>query len=641
MARSGNLAAELAAGETLDSDNETAADEQYPMSTRRVYEPRSTSAPTAREIIAASATPSGGVAIPHRHETSQEKPLLSDRHMGASDEVRENMPAKKSDEISDMSFTAMDHQGPLNSKPPRRQRPTVTLLFAVFTATLGTWFATGYYNVALNVPQEFVVRWIRQVECQRHYADGRGNYTESYNESEAVIYTAVYNYTDGYRIWCARPTGEPNFKLNTIWAVISSMARAGILLCCFSCPYLIKRFGLKGSIYLSSATFLLGTVLSALVSLVAAYELLIIGRLLCGIAEGLTCVAAVIYISEITPVNLRGAFGTTPMIMMVIGSLTANTLGLPMMFGNAAAWPTLLALQSIPVVITCICLPFCADSPRAVLQSREKCGTGMLVRARKALVWFRRTDDVDDELDVIVSEQAAKAKGATAKQVSLLGILKDPYLRSIFWLCGVPMFAKQFSGYVCIQYYSTSIFKGVGLSQLHSSYATLGMWLTFLCFSLISMGLVDRLGRRAMLLTSYTGMITGMSLFTVFLIVSGPYEVAWAKYGCAASIYLFMASYSTGSSSVPWYLPTELYPQEARTAAVTWMNLFSASFGMISALAFPMVVIWLKEYTFLVFVTAIATSAVFVAWKLPETKGRTFEAIQLVLQSRFKRTGHS
>ena len=130
--------------------------------------------------------------------------------------------------------------------------------------------------------------------------------------------------------------------------------------------------------------------------------------------------------------------------MMVLGMLTANVLGLPMALGTERLWPILISLQGIPVVIMCICLPFCPDSPRQLyLVKGDKEG------ARRALVWFRGTTDVQDEMDQMQRElvlEETKGAGADRQHVSLIGIFRDRYLRQVFWLCAVTMFANRASG---------------------------------------------------------------------------------------------------------------------------------------------------------------------------------------------------
>ncbi|OQV25670.1 hypothetical protein BV898_00602 [Hypsibius exemplaris] len=173
---------------------------------------------------------------------------------------------------------------------------------------------------------------------------------------------------------------------------MNSIVAVGIILSTLSCTFFIRRFGLKGTIYTASTMPLTGSFLSALISAVHAYELLIIGRFLCGVAEGLTGVAVVMYVSELTPANLRGAFSTIP--------------------------------SCAPIIIMCIGLPFCPDTPRQLfLVKGDKDG------AERALVWLRRTPEVHEELAAMQRERAMQKAGKVGPQVSLLGIFKDRYLR--------------------------------------------------------------------------------------------------------------------------------------------------------------------------------------------------------------------
>ncbi|OQV18367.1 hypothetical protein BV898_07570 [Hypsibius exemplaris] len=107
---------------------------------------------------------------------------------------------------------------PSFSKP---QRLTWNLSFTIFVVTLGTWYAGGFFNMALNVPQTYIVSWIRWVECGRHPVHD--------------------NHTSSFILWCNTLTDEEapfmlrdNIKLNTIWAVLSSTYGIGTLVANFA-----------------------------------------------------------------------------------------------------------------------------------------------------------------------------------------------------------------------------------------------------------------------------------------------------------------------------------------------------------------------------------------------------------------------
>ena len=140
----------------------------------------------------------------------------------------------------------------VSSSAAKPQRATASLVFAAVTVTLGTWFVGGFFNIALNVPQAHIVTWIRWVECGRH-DPVRDNHTAS------------------YELWCGELTAEEealvlrdNLKLNNIWSILNAVVNVGVLVSTLSCTYLIRRFGVKGTLYVGSAFFMVGTLLSAL-----------------------------------------------------------------------------------------------------------------------------------------------------------------------------------------------------------------------------------------------------------------------------------------------------------------------------------------------------------------------------------------
>ena len=140
--------------------------------------------------------------------------------------------------------------------------------------------------------------------------------------------------------------------------------------------------------------------------------------------------------------------------------------------------------------------------------------------------------------------QEEMMKESTCKQISMLGLLRSRYLRTALWLAVVPMVALHFSGYSCLSFYSTSIFNAGGLTRINSIYASLGLWTMFLFINLTSLILVDRCGRRILLLVSHTGVLIGLCglVLTMALTKAG---YSWTKYGSVASIFFFIISHGT------------------------------------------------------------------------------------------------
>ncbi|XP_055348681.1 solute carrier family 2, facilitated glucose transporter member 1-like [Paramacrobiotus metropolitanus] len=308
--------------------------------------------------------------------------------------------------------------------------------------------------------------------------------------------------------------------------------------------------------------------------------------------------------------------------MYVLGLIVTTAIGFPSALGTEAGWPWLVSIVVIPVVVSCIALPFCPESPRYLyIENNDE------HHAAEALVWFRGTSKIQDEMEEMHVE-IDHMKGL--RKVSVWGLFTDPYLRKISILTAVPMLVHQFCGFHCVTFYSTSIFESVGLRQLYSVYATMGVWCCYFASLFISMFLVDRLGRRTLLLISQCGMIVALILFVIFACVTES-GVEGTQYGSAACLPFFIVCFALGSAAIPWILPGEMFPQEAHSSAASFIASVSWASAILTTFLFPIVEHAAKQYTFLIFAGLVILGTVHVAWKLPETKGKTIDEIQTSL----------
>ena len=183
--------------------------------------------------------------------------------------------------------------------------------------------------------------------------------------------------------------------------------------------------------------------------------------------------------------------------------------------------------------------------------------------------------------------------------------------------------------------YSTAMFNGtVGLSRLASIYMSLGLWITYLVVCLGSMVLVDRAGRRTILILSHIGIIISFISLVLFLALNRQYGLQWAKYAAAATLFAYIASYAIGLASVPWILPGELFTQDARAAGMTLVCVVTWASVLVTSFTFSVVLPLAQEYTFIVFIVFTVLTGGFMVWKLPETRGRSIEEIQAMLRNR-------
>ena len=206
-------------------------------------------------------------------------------------------------------------------------------------------------------------------------------------------------------------------------------------------------------------------------------------RLLIGINSGLNAGLSPMYLSEISPVALRGAVGTVYQLIITISILLSQILGMANVLGNDAGWPWLLGLTIIPGIFqvrahvtlrdisSCIVnrpqfcvqvftLPFCPESPKYLLLDRDD-----EERATSALTWLRGRIDVHEEMDEMRAEHESMK---LVPKVTLTEMVRTSALRQPLVIAMMMMLAQQLSGINAAIFYSTSIFKSAGLDEFKS-----------------------------------------------------------------------------------------------------------------------------------------------------------------------------
>ena len=191
----------------------------------------------------------------------------------------------------------------------------------------------------------------------------------------------------------------------------------------------------------------------------------------------------------------------------------------------------------------------------------------------------------------------------------------------------VMQLSQQLSGINAIFYYSTTIFTSAGLSEDISKYSTLGVGVVMVVMTLVSVGLMDRAGRRTLHLYGLGGMFVFSIFLTIFILLA--HHSKWVAYLSVISALIYVVFFAIGPGSIPWMITAELFSQGPRPAAMSIAVLVNWFTNMIVGLSFPLMtsVEALEKYAFVPFTVCLALFWVFTFFKVPETKNRTFEEI--------------
>ncbi|XP_012582167.1 PREDICTED: solute carrier family 2, facilitated glucose transporter member 4 isoform X2 [Condylura cristata] len=390
------------------------------------------------------------------------------------------------------------------------------------------------------------------------------------------------------------PGSIPPSTLTTLWALSVAIFSVGGMISSFLIGIISQWLGRKRAMMVNNILAVLGGTLMGLANAASSYEMLILGRFLIGAYSGLTSGLVPMYVGEIAPTHLRGALGTLNQLAIVIGILIAQL----------------------------ILLPFCPESPRYLYIIRNLEGP-----ARKSLKRLTGWADVSGALAELKEE---KRKLERERPLSLLQLLGSRTHRQPLIIAIVLQLSQQLSGINAVFYYSTSIFETAGVGQ--PAYATIGAGVVNTVFTLASVFLVERAGRRTLHLLGLAGMCGCAILMTVALLLLE--RVPAMSYVSIVAIFGFVAFFEIGPGPIPWFIVAELFSQGPRPAAMALAGFSNWTCNFIIGMGFQYVADAMGPYVFLLFAVLLLGFFIFTFLKVPETRGRTFDQISAA----FRRT---
>jgi sugar porter (SP) family MFS transporter len=371
---------------------------------------------------------------------------------------------------------------------------------------------------------------------------------------------------------------------------------------------LADRFGRRRMLTQVGILFIVGAIGTALAPTPAW---LAVGRVVVGVAIGIASFTAPLYISEVSPPAVRGKLVSLNQLMITIGIVVSYLADYGL--ADMRAWRWMFGLAAIPALILVIGLRFVPESPRW-LMSRS-----LTTQARSVLERIRETSDVSRELDEIEADLHLQ-EGSWRELLS--PSLRRPLLIGI----GLALF-QQFTGINTVIYYAPTIFQIAGFHGASGAIlATVGVGIVNVLLTLVALRLLDRVGRRPLLLYGILGMVVSLGVLGfAFLIGASSTVVAWIA---VVSLTAYVACFAVGLGPVFWLLIAEIYPQKIRGRAMSVATVANWGSNLIVALTFLSLLHSLgRSWTFWLY-AAIGILAWFFVYRLvPETKGYTLEQI--------------
>lgn len=375
-------------------------------------------------------------------------------------------------------------------------------------------------------------------------------------------------------------------------------------------------FGRKKLLIATAVIFIIGTILSAIAPTVSS---IIVGRFVVGLAIGLSSFAAPLYISEISPPKYRGALVSLNQLMITIGILVSYMVDYSLAQGGH--WRLMLGSGIIPALIFLVGLTFLPASPRWMVLKN------LVDKARITLIKIRQSENVDAEISAI-QESVEQQKDGDWRL-----LFKPWVLPAVIIGLGLAFF-QQVTGINTIIYYAPTIFKMAGFqSSAVAILATMGVGVVNVIFTIIALPLIDRWGRRPLLLIGLTGMAISLAFMSYsFAAHSSSGTLKWFMLG---SMVLYIMCFAISLGPIMWLVIAEVFPLKIRGLASSSAIAASWAFNMIVALTFLSLIHGLgTSKTFLVYFMLSVLGWIFVYFIVPETKGVSLEKIEENLRNR-------
>ncbi|KAG4922969.1 hypothetical protein JHK86_051782 [Glycine max] len=329
---------------------------------------------------------------------------------------------------------------------------------------------------------------------------------------------------------------------------------------------------------------------------------MIIGRLLAGIGIGVTSAIVPLYISEISPTEIRGALGSVNQLFICIGILAALLAGLPLV-GNPIWWRTMFGITVVPSVLLALGMTISPESPRWLFQQ------GKISEAEKAV----KTLYGKERVALVMHDLTAASEGSSEPEAGWFDLFSSRY-RKVVSVGATLFLLQQLAGINAVVYYSTSVFRSAGITSDVAASALVGASNVF--GTIVASSLMDKKGRKSLLITSFSGMVLA------------PYSGTLAVLGTV----LYVLSFSLGAGPVPALLLPEIFASRIRAKAISlslgthWISNFVIGLYFLSVVnKFGISIVYLG------FSIVCLLTVLYIARNVVETKGRSLEEIERAL----------
>jgi SP family galactose:H+ symporter-like MFS transporter len=382
--------------------------------------------------------------------------------------------------------------------------------------------------------------------------------------------------------------------------LVVSTLLIGAVIGAFAGGFLSNKIGRKKTLFLTVMFFFIGIVT---MSDAFGFGTLLTGRFITGLACGIVSMVVPLYIAEMSPAKYRGALVSLNQLMVTFGILLAYII--QYLFAEESEWREMFSFAMLPLSLQFLGIFFISESPSWLLQNK-----GM---------------DAADKVFKKFGISPESLKGKKEDGSDWRELLK-PGMRTLLLVgIGITM-VQQFTGINAVIYYAPKIFQATGTHTAETAiFATMFVGLVNLIFTGVSVWLIDKLGRRFLLIFGLVGMI-----FSILLLGFSFYSPKNSSDAVTLiSLLSYVAFFAISLGPIAWLIPSEIFPLRIRSMAIGVVTFVNWTCNYIVSLTFLSLINGIGTgMTFWLYMGMSIVGLWFVWKKVPETKGKSFEEIQ-------------
>jgi sugar porter (SP) family MFS transporter len=390
--------------------------------------------------------------------------------------------------------------------------------------------------------------------------------------------------------------------------LVTSLLLVGAVVGALLAGRVADLLGRRLTVLITAAIFVVGVLLAAFTP---TYPVLLVARVIIGLAVGSSSMVVPLYIGEVVPPKVRGGLVSLNQLAITSGILVSYLIDYGL--SGTGNWRLMFGLAAIPAVLLFTGMLFQKESPHWLIRQDR------IDEARDVLKRVRNSDDIEDEIRDV---QEVSRKQAGVRE------LLSPKIRPLLFVGVLLAVFQQITGINTVIYYAPTLLQGAGFGNSAALLANVVNGAVNVGMTIVAIWLLDRVGRRPLLLSGTAGMAVGMAI-TACSFLGGEHLHGALAIVAVAGLLIYTGSFAIGLGPVFWLLIAEIYPLRIRGAAmsVATMANWGANFVVtISFLTLLTAIDGVGVFFLFGFLTLVALAYF---WrKVPETKGRSLQEIE-------------